>query len=355
MAYKDVGTGCVFRRYTLYGYDAPVKKKPPSRTCNCWPKWCYCLCCGSKKKKSGKSKKETKKKSKHREASKQINALENIEKGIEDDWWRNDQFWVIGGVASHIFALVQGLLKVLGGVNTNFTVTSKAADDGEFSELYIFKWTSLLIPPTTLLIINIVGVVVGISDAINNRWKVVGDENRIQYGHFPCTQTRLANKGIFINLLKDESSSVLPDDQVSIEVHLHAEVDDDDYCRRARDNANRQRANIVKIVKEKDKDSLQSFGGVRGIAEALCTDLELGILGDEESLEFRNARESAEAAQISSTQAAREAPIRRGPIGYLKKYCNNPTSYFSLCVLCCPLRSVSSRRAGRLVGMKAPS
>nr|XP_048330118.1 calcium-transporting ATPase 12, plasma membrane-type-like [Ziziphus jujuba var. spinosa] len=116
--------------------------------------------------------------------------------------------------------------------------------------------------------------------------------------------------GIFINLLKDESSSVLPDDQVSIEVHLHAEVDDDDYCRRARDNANRQRANIVKIVKEKDKDSLQSFGGVRGIAEALCTDLELGILGDEESLEFRNARESAEAAQISSTQAAREAPIR---------------------------------------------
>lgn len=85
-----------------------------------------------------------------------------------DDWWRNEQFWVIGGVSSHLFALFQGLLKVLAGVNTNFTVTSKAADDGEFSELYIFKWTSLLIPPTTLLIINIVGVVVGISDAINN-------------------------------------------------------------------------------------------------------------------------------------------------------------------------------------------
>jgi len=85
-----------------------------------------------------------------------------------DDWWRNEQFWVIGGVSSHLFALFQGLLKVLAGVNTNFTVTSKAADDGEFSELYIFKWTSLLIPPTTLLIMNIVGVVVGVSDAINN-------------------------------------------------------------------------------------------------------------------------------------------------------------------------------------------
>ncbi|CAB4283499.1 unnamed protein product [Prunus armeniaca] len=376
-----VGTGCVFRRQALYGYDAPTKKKPPSRTCNCWPKWC-CLWCGSRKNKNAKSKKDKKKKSKQREASKQIHALENIEEGIEepntnkssnmsqlklekkfgqspvfvasavlenggiphdvspasllkeaiqviscgyedktewgkevgwiygsvtediltgfkmhchgwrsvycipklpafkgsapinlsdrlhqvlrwalgsveiflsrhcpiwygygsglkwlerfsyinsvvypwtslplivycslpaiclltgkfivpeisnyasiifmalfisiaatgilemqwggvgiDDWWRNEQFWVIGGASSHLFALFQGLLKVLAGVNTNFTVTSKAADDGAFSELYIFKWTSLLIPPMTLLIINIVGVVVGISDAINN-------------------------------------------------------------------------------------------------------------------------------------------------------------------------------------------
>lgn len=85
-----------------------------------------------------------------------------------DDWWRNEQFWVIGGASSHLFALFQGLLKVLAGVNTSFTVTSKAADDGEFSELYLFKWTSLLIPPMTLLILNIIGVIVGVSDAINN-------------------------------------------------------------------------------------------------------------------------------------------------------------------------------------------
>ncbi|KAJ8561446.1 hypothetical protein K7X08_027636 [Anisodus acutangulus] len=85
-----------------------------------------------------------------------------------DDMWRNEQFWVIGGVSSHFFALLQGLLKVLAGVNTSFTVTSKAADDGEFSELYLFKWTSLLIPPMTLLVMNIIGVVVGVSDAINN-------------------------------------------------------------------------------------------------------------------------------------------------------------------------------------------
>ncbi|CAF2249921.1 unnamed protein product [Brassica rapa subsp. narinosa] len=60
------------------------------------------------------------------------------------------------------------LPKVLAGVNANLTVTSKAADDGAFSELYISKWTTLLIPPTILQIINIVGVIVGISDAISN-------------------------------------------------------------------------------------------------------------------------------------------------------------------------------------------
>ncbi|KAJ4951038.1 hypothetical protein NE237_027870 [Protea cynaroides] len=378
-----VGTGCVFRRQALYGYDAPKKKKAPAKTCNCWPRWC-CLCCGSRKK----NRKIKEKKTKNREASTQIHALENIEEGIEgvdsersslmpqikfekkfgqspvfiastlledggvpqgassasllkeaihviscsyedktewgkevgwiygsvtediltgfkmhchgwrsvycipkrpafkgsapinlsdrlnqvlrwalgsveillskhcpiwygygggmnwlerlsyinsvvypltsipllayctlpaiclltgkfiipeisnyasilfmalfisiaatsilemqwggvsiDDLWRNEQFWVIGGVSSHFFALLQGLLKVLAGVNTNFTVTSKAGDDGEYSELYIFKWTSLLIPPTTLLIFNIIGVIIGISDAISNGYESWG-------------------------------------------------------------------------------------------------------------------------------------------------------------------------------------
>lgn len=91
-----------------------------------------------------------------------------------DDWWRNEQFWVIGGVSSHLFAVFQGLLKVLAGIDTNFTVTSKAGDDEEFSELYTFKWTTLLIPPTTLLVMNMIGVVAGVSNAINNGYESWG-------------------------------------------------------------------------------------------------------------------------------------------------------------------------------------
>lgn len=72
-----VGTGCVFRRRALYGFDAPKKKKTPRMTCNCWPKWCF-FCCGKSKNRKTKT---TDKKKKNREASKQIHALENIEEG----------------------------------------------------------------------------------------------------------------------------------------------------------------------------------------------------------------------------------------------------------------------------------
>ncbi len=43
-----VGTGCVFRRQALYGYEAPYKGgKPPKSSCGgCCPSWC----CGSRKK-----------------------------------------------------------------------------------------------------------------------------------------------------------------------------------------------------------------------------------------------------------------------------------------------------------------
>lgn len=79
-----VGTECVFRRQALYGYDAPQKKKAPRRTCNCWPKWCCGLCCGSKKKKKTK---EDKKMHKNVDDTKHIHPLENIEEGIEGKYF----------------------------------------------------------------------------------------------------------------------------------------------------------------------------------------------------------------------------------------------------------------------------
>ena len=78
-----VGTGCVFRRQSFYGYDAPKAKKPPTRTCNCLPKWCCCGCCcsGKRKKKTNKPKSEMKKRNSSK--AEPVRALEGIEEGIE--------------------------------------------------------------------------------------------------------------------------------------------------------------------------------------------------------------------------------------------------------------------------------
>ncbi|XP_072984818.1 cellulose synthase-like protein D1 [Typha latifolia] len=86
-----------------------------------------------------------------------------------EEWWRNEQFWVIGGSSAHLAAVLQGLLKVVAGIEISFTLTSKSAGDDEediYADLYIIKWTSLFIPPLTIIVINLVAVVVGFSRTV---------------------------------------------------------------------------------------------------------------------------------------------------------------------------------------------
>ncbi|KAL7172063.1 hypothetical protein ACSBR2_031706 [Camellia fascicularis] len=82
------------------------------------------------------------------------------------DWWRNEQFWLIGGTSAHLAAVFQGLLKVIAGVDISFTLTSKssAPDDGddEFAELYVFRFTILMIPPITIILVNMTAIAVGV-------------------------------------------------------------------------------------------------------------------------------------------------------------------------------------------------
>ncbi|KAI8006725.1 Cellulose synthase-like protein D3 [Camellia lanceoleosa] len=90
--------------------------------------------------------------------------------GIElEEWWRNEQFWLIGGTSAHLAAVIQGLLKVVGGIEISFTLTSKSAGDDEndeFADLYIVKWTSLMIPPITIMMTNLIAIAVGVSRTI---------------------------------------------------------------------------------------------------------------------------------------------------------------------------------------------
>ncbi|XP_062030288.1 cellulose synthase-like protein D3 [Rosa rugosa] len=86
--------------------------------------------------------------------------------GIElEEWWRNEQFWLIGGTSAHLAAVLQGLLKVIAGIEISFTLTSKSGGDDiddEFVDLYIFKWTSLMIPPITIMMTNLIGIAIAV-------------------------------------------------------------------------------------------------------------------------------------------------------------------------------------------------
>ncbi|KAI5656368.1 hypothetical protein M9H77_25161 [Catharanthus roseus] len=86
-----------------------------------------------------------------------------------EEWWRNEQFWLIGGTSAHLAAVLQGLLKVIAGIEISFTLTSKSAgdeNDDEFADLYIIKWTSLMIPPVVIMMINLIAIAVGFSRTI---------------------------------------------------------------------------------------------------------------------------------------------------------------------------------------------
>ncbi|KAL8153889.1 LOW QUALITY PROTEIN: hypothetical protein V2J09_011649 [Rumex salicifolius] len=102
--------------------------------------------------------------------------------GIElEEWWRNEQFWLISGTSSHLAAVVQGLLKVIAGIEISFTLTSKSSGDDEddiFADLYLIKWTSLMIPPIVIAIVNIIAIIYAFVRTIytsNPKWsKFVG-------------------------------------------------------------------------------------------------------------------------------------------------------------------------------------
>ncbi|KAH0927977.1 hypothetical protein HID58_020233 [Brassica napus] len=86
-----------------------------------------------------------------------------------EEWWRNEQFWLIGGTSAHLAAVIQGLLKVVAGIEISFTLTSKSGGDDvddEFADLYIVKWTSLMIPPITIMMVNLIAIAVGFSRTI---------------------------------------------------------------------------------------------------------------------------------------------------------------------------------------------
>ncbi|KAK8564156.1 hypothetical protein V6N13_005625 [Hibiscus sabdariffa] len=96
--------------------------------------------------------------------------------GLEE-WWRNEQFWLISGTSSHFAACIQGLLKVIAGIEISFTLTSKSAGEDEddiYADLYLVKWTSLMIPPIVIALVNIAALVIAFARTLfgSGKWNM---------------------------------------------------------------------------------------------------------------------------------------------------------------------------------------
>ena len=87
-----VGTGCVFNRTALYGYEPPVKPKKHKKL-----GLLSSLCGGSRKKKSKSSKKgsDKKKSGKNVDPTVPIFNLEDIEEGVEGILLYSFLFWLL--------------------------------------------------------------------------------------------------------------------------------------------------------------------------------------------------------------------------------------------------------------------
>ncbi|XP_024985272.1 cellulose synthase-like protein D1 [Cynara cardunculus var. scolymus] len=114
-----------------------------------------------------------------------ISLLEVKWSGIAlEEWWRNEQFWAIGGSSAHLAAVIQGLLKITAGIEIAFTLTSKsAAEDDEdiYADLHVVKWTSLFVVPLTICITNIVALIMGTARTL---FSVIPQWNKLIGGAF---------------------------------------------------------------------------------------------------------------------------------------------------------------------------
>ncbi|XP_037462358.1 putative cellulose synthase A catalytic subunit 11 [UDP-forming] [Triticum dicoccoides] len=91
-------------------------------------------------------------------------------------WWRAEKLWVVIGTSAGLAAVFQGILRACTGIDVGFSTDTAAApavsgqpseDDDEEEmmpdSMRSVLWTNLLVPPISVLLGNLAGVVVAVS------------------------------------------------------------------------------------------------------------------------------------------------------------------------------------------------
>ncbi|KAL5231152.1 hypothetical protein ABZP36_029928 [Zizania latifolia] len=82
------------------------------------------------------------------------------------EWWRNEQFWMVSATSAYLAAVAQVALKVTAGKEISFKLTSKrhattattagagGKEKDRYAELYVVRWTMLMVPTSAVLAVN---------------------------------------------------------------------------------------------------------------------------------------------------------------------------------------------------------
>jgi len=87
--------------------------------------------------------------------------------GSFKSWWNDQRMWMIKGVTSYLFGLIEVAGKLIGVSEVGFEVTNKVVDS-EAAKRYeeeIFEFgvaSGLFIPPATLAVINLISLMGGL-------------------------------------------------------------------------------------------------------------------------------------------------------------------------------------------------
>ncbi|XP_066369818.1 putative cellulose synthase A catalytic subunit 11 [UDP-forming] isoform X2 [Miscanthus floridulus] len=106
-------------------------------------------------------------------------------------WWRDQKLWVVTGTSACLAAVFQGILRSCAGVDVGFSSTSRETatrrlsstsddDNGSGGEepsdarKSVLRWSNLLIPPASVLLGNLAGVVVAVSYGVDHGYQSWG-------------------------------------------------------------------------------------------------------------------------------------------------------------------------------------
>jgi 1,4-beta-D-xylan synthase len=90
------------------------------------------------------------------------------------DWWRNEQFYMIGATGVYLAAVLHIVLKrLLGLKGVRFKLTAKQLAGGareRFAELYDVHWSPLLAPTVVVMAVNVTAIGAAAGKAVVGGW-----------------------------------------------------------------------------------------------------------------------------------------------------------------------------------------